>query len=93
MAAEIVKKHGLSAKFLTFTDDSYKTPTKFTSANEIRQMCKLKKEVLHDKVRAFMDENCTHLKKNSTEYTMAFWQCVVSILKSGSSMKEAVSPL
>jgi hypothetical protein len=93
VAAEIVKKHGLSDKFLTFKDDSYKTPTKFTSANEIRWMCKLKKEVLHDKVRAFMDKNCTHLKKNSTEYTMAFWQRVVSILKSGSSMKEAVLPL
>ena len=92
-AAEYIKKHGLSANFPTFTEDSYKTPTKFTSADEIRRMCKLKKEVLHDKVRAFMDENCTHLKKNSTEYTMAFWQCVVSILKSGSSMKEAVSPL
>ena len=78
MAAEIVKKHGLSAKFLTFMDDSYKTPTKFTSANEIRRMCKLKKEVLHDKVWAFMDENCTHLTKDSTEYKMAFWQRVLS---------------
>jgi hypothetical protein len=74
-------------------DDSYKTPTKFTSADEIRQMCKLKKEDLHDKVWAFMDKNCTHLKKNSTEYTMAFWQRVVSIIKSGSSMKDITNLL
>ena len=33
-----------------------------------------------------MDENCTNLMKNSTEYTKAFWQRVVSILKSGSTM-------
>jgi hypothetical protein len=31
-----------------------------------------------------MDENFTNLKKDSTEYTMAFWQRVVSILNSGS---------
>jgi hypothetical protein len=93
VAAEIVMKHGLSAKFPTFTEDSYKTPTKFTSADEIRRMCKLKKEVLDDKVRAFMEENCTHLKKNSTEYTMAFWRRVVSILKSGSSMKDIANLL
>ncbi len=51
VAAEIVKKHGLSAILPTFMEDSYKTPTKFTSADEIRWMCKLKKEVLHDNVR------------------------------------------
>ena len=28
--------------------------------------------------------------KNSTEYTMAFWQRVVSILKSGSTMDDMV---
>ena len=37
-----------------------------------------------------MDENCTNLMKNSTEYTMSFWQRVVSILKSGSTMDDMV---
>jgi hypothetical protein len=44
----------------------------------------LSKEDLHAEVRAFMDENFNNLKKDSTEYTMAFWQRVISILKSGS---------
>ena len=56
-------------------EDSYKNPTKFTSANEIHRI---------------MDKNCTNLMKNSTEYTMAFCQCVVSILKSGSTMDDMV---
>jgi hypothetical protein len=29
-AAEYIKKHGLSANFPTFTEDSYKTPTKYS---------------------------------------------------------------
>jgi hypothetical protein len=37
-----------------------------------------------------MDENFTNLEKNSTEYTMAFWQRVVSILKSESTMDDMV---
>jgi hypothetical protein len=64
LAAELKEKYGLSGKFPTFTEDSYKTPTKLISANEIHRMCKLSKEDLHDEVRAFMDENCTHLTKN-----------------------------
>ena len=44
----------------------------------------LSKEDLHAEVWAFMDKNFNNLKKNSTEYTMAFWQRVISILKSGS---------
>jgi hypothetical protein len=91
LAAELKEKHNLSANFLTFTEDSYKTPTQFTSANEIHRMCMLHKDDLHAEVRAFMDENCTNLMKNSTEYTMAFWQrSVVSILKSGSTMDDMV---
>ena len=50
----------------------------------------LPKDDLHAKVRAFMDENCTILMKDSTEYTMAFWQHVISILKSGSIMDDMV---
>ncbi len=74
--------------FPTFTEDSYKNPTQFTSANEIRQMCMLSKEDLHAEVQAFMDENCANLEKDSTEITMAFWQRVVSILKSGSTLDD-----
>jgi hypothetical protein len=92
-AAEYIKKHGLSANFPTFTEESYKTPTQFTSADEIFWMCKLSIEDLHAKVHDFMDENCTHLKKNTTEHTMAFWQSVVSILKSGSSMEDIANLL
>jgi hypothetical protein len=88
MAAALVVKHDLSANFPTFTEDSYKTPTEFTSANEIHRMCMLSQEDLHVEVRGFMDENCTNLMKNSTEYTKAFWQRVVSILKSGSTMDD-----
>ena len=88
MAAELKEKYCLSGKFPTFKEDSYKTPTKFPSANEIHWMCKLSKEDLNAEVWAFMDENCTHLTKNYTEYTMAFWQRVVSILKCESSMED-----
>ena len=56
-------------------------------------MCKLSIEDLHAEVHDFMDENCTHLKKNTAEYTMAFWQRVVSILKSGSSMEDIANLL
>jgi hypothetical protein len=73
LAAELKDKHDLSVNFPTFTEDSYKTPTKFTSAKEIRRMCVLPRDDLHAEVRAFMDENCTNLMKNSTEYMMAFW--------------------
>jgi hypothetical protein len=69
---ELRVKHDLYANFLTFMEDIYKNPTQFTSANEIRRMCLLSKEDLHAKVRAFMDENCTILMKNSTEYTKDF---------------------
>jgi hypothetical protein len=86
LAAELKEQNGLSGNFPTFTEDSYKTPTQFTSANEIHRMCMLPRDDLHAKVRAFMDENCTNLMKNSTEYTMAFWQRVVSILKSGGAL-------
>jgi hypothetical protein len=51
----------------------------------------LHKDDLHTKVQAFMDENCTNLEKDSTEYTMAFWERVVSILKSGSTMDDMAS--
>ncbi len=84
----LVVKHYLSANFLSFTEDSDKNPTQFTSANEIRQMCMLSKEDLHAEVQAFMDENCTNLEKDSTEFMMAFWQRVVSILKSGSPLDD-----
>ena len=90
LAAELKDKHDLSTNFRTFTEDSYKNPTKFTSANEIHWMCMLPRDDLHAEVWAFMDENCTNLMKNSTEYTMAFWQRVVSILKSGSTMDDMV---
>jgi hypothetical protein len=90
LAAELKDKHNLYGNFPTFTEDSYKTPTQCTSANEIHRMCMLSIEDLHAKIRAFMDENCTNLMKNSTEYTMAFWQRVVSILKSGSTMDDMV---
>ncbi len=53
-------------------------------------MCMLSKEDLHAEVQTFMGKNCTNLKKDSIEYTMAFWQCVVSILKSGSTMDDMV---
>jgi hypothetical protein len=89
LAVELKDKHDLSGNFLTFTEDSYKTPTKFTSANEIHRMCMLHKDDLHVEVRAlFVDKNCTNLMKNSTEYTKALWQRVVSILKSGSTMDD-----
>ena len=88
LAAALAAKYDLSANFPTFTEDSYKNPTKFTSANEIHRMSMLPKDDLHAEVRAFMDENCTNLMKNSTEYMMAFWQRVVSILKSGSTMDD-----
>ena len=67
LAATLVDKHDLFANFPTFTEDSYKNPTKFTSANEIRQMCMLSKEDLHAEVWDFMDENFPNLMKNSTE--------------------------
>ena len=88
LAMELRVKYDLSTNFPTFTDDSYKTPTQFTSANEIHWMCMLPKDDLHAEVRAFMDENSPNLMKNSTEYTMAFWQRVISILKSGSTMDD-----
>jgi hypothetical protein len=53
----------------------------------------LKKEDLHAEVHDFMDKNCTYLKKNTTEYTMAFWQHVVSILKSKDSMEDIANLL
>ena len=90
LAAELKEKNGLSGNFPTFTEDSYKTPTQFTSANEIHRMCMLSIEDLHAEVQAFMDENCTNLMKNSTEYTMAFWQRVIYILKSESTMDDMV---
>jgi len=90
LAVELKDKHDLSPNFPTFTEDSYKTPTQFTGANEIHRMCMLHKDDLHAKVWAFMDENCTNLMKNSTEYMKAFWQCVVSILKIGSTMHDMV---
>ena len=46
LAAELKEKHDLSANFPTFTEDSYKTPTEFTSANEIHRMCMLSQEDL-----------------------------------------------
>ncbi len=88
LAVELKDKHDLSANFPTFMEDSYKTPTKFTSANEIRWMCMLPRDDLHAEVRAFMDKNCTNL--DSTKYTIAFWQRVVSILKSESTMDDMV---
>ena len=88
LAVELKDKNDLTANFPTFTEDSYKTPTKFTSANEIHRMCKLHKDDLHTEVQAFMDENCTNLEKDSTEYMMAFLERVVSILKSGSTMDD-----
>jgi len=90
LAAELKEKHALSANFPTFTEDSYKTPTQFTSANEIHWMCMLTRDDLHAEVQAFMDKNFINLMKNSTEYTMAFWQRVISILKSGSTMDDMV---
>ena len=90
LAAELKEKHDLSVNFPTFTEDSYKTPTQFTSANEIHRMCMLSRDDLHAEVQAFMDKNFTNLMKNSTEYTMAFWQRVISILKSGSTMDDMV---
>jgi hypothetical protein len=48
----------------------------------------LPKDDLHVNVWAFMDENSPNLMKNSTKYTMAFWQRVISILKSGSTMDD-----
>ena len=56
LAAELKDKHDLSANFPTFTEDSYKTPTKFTSANEIHRMCMLSRDDLHAEVRAFTDK-------------------------------------
>jgi hypothetical protein len=88
LAAELKDKHDLSANFPTFTEDSYKNPTQFTSANEIRRMCMLPRDDLHAEVWAFMDNNFPILIKNSTEYTIAFWQHVVSILKSASTMDD-----
>ncbi len=76
LAAELKDKHHLSANFPSFT------------GYEIRQMCMLHKDDLHVEVWAFMDENCTNLMKNSTEYMKAFWQRVISILKSGSTMDD-----
>jgi hypothetical protein len=90
LAKELRDKHDLSVNFPTFTEDSYKTPTQFTSAKEIHRMCMLPRDDLHAEVRAFMDENCTNLMKNATEYTMAFWQRVISILKSGSTIDDMV---
>jgi hypothetical protein len=72
LAAELKDQHDFSVNFPTFTEDSYKNPTKFTSANEIHCMCMLPRDDLHAKVWAFMDKNCTNLMKNSTEYTMVF---------------------
>ena len=91
LAAELKDKHDLSADFPTFTEDSYKTPTKFTNADEIHWMCMLPRDDLHAEVQAFVDKNCNNLKKDYTEYTMAFWQRVVSILKSGSTMDDMVN--
>jgi hypothetical protein len=91
LAAELKDKHDLSTNFPTFTENSYKNPTKYTSLNEIHWMCMLPRDELHAEVRAFMGKNCTNLMKNSTEYTMAFWRCVVSILKSGSTMEAVLS--
>ena len=51
-------------------------------------MCMLFKEDLHAEVWDFMDENFPNLMKYSTEYRMAFWQRVISILKSGSTMDD-----
>ena len=85
---ELRVKHDLYANFLTFMEDIYKNPTQFTSANEIHQMCMLPRDDLHAEVWAFMDKNFPNLMKNSTEYTMAFWQRVISILKSGSTMDD-----
>jgi hypothetical protein len=69
-------------------EDSYKNPTQFTSANEIHRMCMLSRDDLHAEVQASMDKNFTNLMKNSTEYTMAYWQRGVSIIKSGSTMDD-----
>jgi hypothetical protein len=88
LAAELKDKHDLPANFPTFTEDSYKNPTQFTSTNEIRRMCMLPMDDLHAEVWAFMDNNFPILIKNSTEYTIAFWQHVVSILKSASTMDD-----
>jgi hypothetical protein len=88
LATELRDRHDLSSNFPTFAEDSNKNPTQFTSANEIHQMCLLSIEDLHAEVWAFMDENCTDLMKNSTEYTKSFWQRVLSILKSGSTMDD-----
>ena len=93
MAAELKEKHGLSANFPRFNKESYETPTKFTSADEIHWMCKLSIDDLHAEVWVFMDENCTHLTKDSTEYKMAFWQRVLSILKSECSMEDIANLL
>ena len=71
LAAALAVKYDLS-NFPTFTEDIDKNPTQFTSANEICRLCMLSKEDLHAEARAFMDENYTNLKKDSTEYTMAF---------------------
>jgi hypothetical protein len=55
LAAKLKDKHDLSVHFPTFTEDSYKNPTQFTSANEIRRMCMLPKDDLHAEVWAFMN--------------------------------------
>jgi len=90
LAMKLRDKHDLPANFPTFTEDSYKNPTKFTSANEIHWMWMLPSDDLHAKVWASMDENCTNLEKDSTEYTMAFWQRILSVLKSKSTMDDMV---
>jgi hypothetical protein len=58
---ELKDKHDLSVNIPTFTEDSYKTPTIFTSANEIHRMCMLPRDDMHAKVWAFMDMNFTNL--------------------------------
>ena len=90
LAAELKDKHDLSMNVPTFTENSDKNPTKFASVNEIHRMCMLPSDDLQAEVWAFMDKNYTNLMKNSTEYTMAFWQHVISILKSGSTMDDMV---
>jgi len=50
----------------------------------------LSRDDLHAEVRAFTDKKIPNLMKNSPEYTMAFWQCVVCVLKSGSTMDDMV---
>jgi hypothetical protein len=87
--ATSVKKRFRLNQFPSFK--KYRNTTlEFVKAETIYAWSKLSTEDLHAKVHEFLKEKIPSLKKGSIEYKYAFWQRIISILKTGSTVDDLV---